>query len=104
MTLVTQDLSEFALHVRAILGFPVPSISTLTAGTTYALKADHQSEDYQVEGLEEALSVPHTQVRLFGKPMTKPGRRMGVILSTGETVDQARDRSNQAARKINITK
>ncbi|MFC5711248.1 formate-dependent phosphoribosylglycinamide formyltransferase [Thalassorhabdus alkalitolerans] len=104
VTLVTQDLSEFALHVRAILGFPVPSISTLTAGTTYALKADHQSEDYQVEGLEEALSVPHTQVRLFGKPMTKPGRRMGVVLSTGETVDQARDRSNQAARKVNITK
>lgn len=104
VTLVTQNLSEFALHVRAILGFPIPEITLLTPGASRPLKAKEELETYSIQGLEEALSVPNTQVRIFRKPVTKPGRRIAVTLSTGEIVDSAREKAKQALDLLNIVK
>ncbi|WP_198957555.1 formate-dependent phosphoribosylglycinamide formyltransferase [Paenibacillus selenitireducens] len=102
VTLATQDLSEFALHVRAILGFPIPSIRLLTPGASATVKADRESDKYSLHGVDEALSEPNTQVRLFGKPETKVGRRMAVALSTANDVDTARVQAKAAAAKITV--
>ncbi|MBP3967197.1 MULTISPECIES: formate-dependent phosphoribosylglycinamide formyltransferase [Paenibacillus] len=102
VTMVTQDLSEFALHARAILGFPIPTIRLLTPGASYTLKADRDSEQFQIGGLEQALAVPNTQVRVFGKPVTKPGRRMAVALSSADDCAKARELAKQAAQSLTI--
>ncbi|UUZ94663.1 formate-dependent phosphoribosylglycinamide formyltransferase [Paenibacillus sp. P25] len=102
VTMVSQDLSEFALHVRAILGFPIPTIRLLTPGASYTLKADRETSDFQIAGVEEALQRPNTQVRIFGKPETKVGRRMAVALSTAETVEAARSQAKAAAESLRI--
>ncbi|MGQ7888136.1 formate-dependent phosphoribosylglycinamide formyltransferase [Paenibacillus sp. WC2504] len=102
VTMATQDLSEFALHARAILGFPITGIRLLTPGASYTLKADREQVEYTISGLEEALSVPNTQVRVFGKPETKVGRRMAVALSSGESVEEARSLAKQAAGKLKL--
>jgi len=100
--MVTQDLSEFALHVRAILGLPIPSVQLLTSGASATLKADREGEEFQVAGMEEALALPRTQVRVFGKPLSKPGRRMAVALSAAEDVETARCRAKQAASILKV--
>jgi phosphoribosylglycinamide formyltransferase 2 len=102
VTMITQDLSEFALHARAILGLPIPTIRLLTPGATHTVKADRDSESFTIGGLEEALSLPNTQVRVFGKPETKKGRRMAVALSSAGDVDQAREVATQAAQSLRI--
>ncbi|WP_028610600.1 formate-dependent phosphoribosylglycinamide formyltransferase [Paenibacillus harenae] len=102
VTMATQDLSEFALHVRAVLGFPIPSIRLLSPGASHTLKADRDAADFRIGGIEEALSVPNTQVRIFGKPETKPGRRMAVALSTAASAEQARDTAGRAAQALYI--
>ncbi|MNZ94804.1 Phosphoribosylglycinamide formyltransferase 2 [compost metagenome] len=102
VTMATQDLSEFALHVRAILGFPIPSIHLLAPGASHTLKADRDSSSFRIGGIEEALSVPRTQVRIFGKPETKPGRRMAVALSTAGDVEHAREAARIAAEALYI--
>jgi len=103
VTLATQDLSEFALHVRAILGLPVHEVRLYAHGATKTIKATKASKNYQVNGLEEALAVPHTQVRVFGKPETVPNRRMAVVLQTGETIEFALEQARLAASKLSIT-
>lgn len=102
VTMVTQDLSEFALHVRAILGFPIPSVELLTPGASATLKADAEGEDFQIGGLDEALGLPRTQVRVFGKPLSKEGRRMAVALSSADNVETARSRAKQAASLLKV--
>jgi phosphoribosylglycinamide formyltransferase 2 len=102
VTMATQDLSEFALHARAILGLPITGIRLLTPGASYTLKADREQVEYTISGLEEALSVPNTQVRVFGKPETKVGRRMAVALSSADTVEEARKLAKQAAGKLKL--
>jgi phosphoribosylglycinamide formyltransferase 2 len=102
VTMVTQDLSEFALHVRAILGYPIPEVGLLRAGASHTIKAMKESNSYQISGIADSLLIPHTQVRVFGKPETKVGRRMGVILCNGETVQEARQQAELAASKITI--
>jgi len=101
--MVTQDLSEFALHVRAILGYPIPSIQLLTSGASHTIKATKESNTYQIAGISESLSISDTQVRVFGKPDTKVGRRMAVVLSSGESVKEARQRAALAASKMIVT-
>ncbi|MCM3728524.1 phosphoribosylglycinamide formyltransferase 2 [Neobacillus cucumis] len=103
VTMVTQDLSEFALHVRAILGYPIPSVQLLKPGASHTIKATKESKNYQIVGISESLSIPDTQVRIFGKPETKVGRRMAVVLSSGESVEEARQRAAIVASKMNIT-
>jgi len=102
VTMVTQDLSEFALHARAILGLPIPSVELLTPGASATLKSDREGMDFRIGGIEEALSLPRTQVRIFGKPDSKPGRRMAVALSAAEDVETARSRAKQAASLLKV--
>ncbi|MDO3413051.1 formate-dependent phosphoribosylglycinamide formyltransferase [Saccharibacillus sp. CPCC 101409] len=97
VTMATQDLSEFALHVRAILGLPVTGVELLTPGASATLKAGRASTAFKVGGVAEALQIPRTQVRIFGKPDSKPGRRMAVALSAAEDVETARSRAREAA-------
>ncbi|WP_100405188.1 formate-dependent phosphoribosylglycinamide formyltransferase [Bacillus solitudinis] len=102
VTLATQNLSEFALHVRAILGLPVQDILLHTPGASHAIKAWEESSSYQIEGIADALKVKNTEVRVFGKPETKVGRRMAVTLSTADTIEGAINQAEEAASRINI--
>ncbi|GAK40075.1 formate-dependent phosphoribosylglycinamide formyltransferase [Paenibacillus urinalis] len=102
VTMVTQDLSEFALHVRAVLGFPVTGVELLTPGASATLKADEITASYMIQGVPEALALPRTQVRIFGKPETKVGRRMAVALSAASSVEEARQTATQAANLLKV--
>jgi len=102
VTLGTQDLSEFALHARAILGFPIPSITLQSPGASAAIKAAAALTEYRIDGVTAALSVANTQVRLFGKPQAHVGRRMAVVVSTAENVEQARQKATAAAAHIRL--
>ncbi|MDE5415558.1 formate-dependent phosphoribosylglycinamide formyltransferase [Alkalihalobacterium chitinilyticum] len=103
VTLATQQLSEFALHVRAILGLPIPNIRLISPGASHTIKAWEESKSYQIDGVEEAVTEPDTQVRIFGKPETKVGRRMAVVLHTSDSVDTSREKAKVAADKIKVT-
>jgi len=102
VTLVTQNLSEFALHVRAILGLPITEITLLSPGASRPLKATDELESYRLEGIEQALSVPNTQMRVFRKPVTTVGRRIAVTLSTAETVEKARELATEALGYVKV--
>jgi len=102
VTMATQDFSQFALHVRAILGYPIPTIRQLTPGATHTLKATTESKHFVIGGIEEALSVPNTTVRIFGKPETKVGRRMAVALSSGVNTEDARSYATRAVNSLFI--
>lgn len=102
VTMITQDLSEFALHVRAILGFPVPSVTLLTPGASATLKAELATRDFEISGMDDALLLPRTQVRVFGKPETKPGRRMAVALSAAGDVETARKTAKEAVNMLKV--
>lgn len=100
VTMVSQNLSEFELHVRAILGLPVPEVVSLAPAASHVILADCESQQVSFDGLAEALTVPETKLRLFGKPDTRPGRRMGVALSLGSDTDEARKRAEEAAHVV----
>jgi len=103
VTLISQDLSEFALHVRAILGFSIEPVTVRTAAASRAIKApEHLRGAYVWEGLDDALRVPHTSLRLFAKPIATPGRRLGVVLSTADDVGTARRRALSAANALHL--
>jgi phosphoribosylglycinamide formyltransferase 2 len=104
VTLISQDLSEFDLHARAILGLPIPDISLRGPSASAVILADRHAEQFSFEGLAEALAVPAQalDVRLFGKPVTRPDRRMGVALARAETVEAARAAAVAAASKVRI--
>ncbi|AIQ69748.1 formate-dependent phosphoribosylglycinamide formyltransferase [Paenibacillus graminis] len=102
VTMVTQDLSEFALHVRAILGFPLDPVHLLSPGASATLKAETAGQAFRVTGIGEALALPRTQVRVFGKPEIRPGRRMAVALSAAEDVEIARTAAKQAASMLKV--
>lgn len=102
VTMISQNLSEFELHVRAILGLPVPDVVNVAPAASHVVLATGPADEVAFDGLGEALSVPETKLRLFGKPDTRPGRRMGVALSCGSDTDQARARAEQAAHAVRI--
>ncbi|WP_050182027.1 formate-dependent phosphoribosylglycinamide formyltransferase [Domibacillus robiginosus] len=102
VTMVTQDLSEFALHIRAVLGFPIPGVHLLSPGASRTIKAWEEQSSYKISGVNKALEVPHTQVRVFGKPETKKGRRMAVVLTSAQTVQEARKEAETAAAHITV--
>ncbi len=103
VTLVSQDLSEFALHARAILGLPIPTIENYGPSATAVVIVGGHSEQVQFDRLDEALQEPGTHVRLFGKPFVSGERRMGVALSRGESIDEARSKARTAASRIGYT-
>ncbi len=106
VTLLSQNLSEFELHARAILGLPIPSIRVNGPTASAVILADRESESFAIEGLADALKVGTPEydvdVRLFGKPATRKNRRMGVALAAGATTDDARERALKAASAITI--
>ncbi|UZD46563.1 phosphoribosylglycinamide formyltransferase 2 [Peribacillus frigoritolerans] len=104
VTLVTQNLSEFALHIRAILGFPIPEIKLISPGASRPLKAQDELSEYSIVGVEQALALPNTQVRLFGKPVTKTGRRVAVALSSADSIEVARVNAARALECLVVEK
>jgi phosphoribosylglycinamide formyltransferase 2 len=103
VTMVSQNQSEFALHVRAILGLPIGDIELTRPGASAVILASADMDNPCFSGMAEALSVPTSQLRLFGKPRAYKNRRMGVALALGETTDEARDRAKRCASQIQIT-
>lgn len=101
LTGYTQRFSEFELHVRAMLGFPI-DVTMVSPGASVIVHADAELADVSFTGLEHALSYAETDVRLFGKPGAYVGRRMGMVSTTAEDVDTARDRAALAAAKIHV--
>lgn len=101
LTGYTQRFSEFELHVRAILGFPI-DVTMVSPGAAVILHADAELDDVSFTGLDTALSYEETDVRLFGKPWAYAGRRMGMVATTAEDVETARDRAALAAGKITV--
>ena len=99
VTLVTQYQSEFALHARAILGLPV-SAGLLSPGASAVIYGGLEEKGIAFEGLDEALAVPDSEVRLFGKPESFARRRMGVALARGKDVAEARERAKEAASRV----
>ena len=103
VTLVSQDLSEFDLHARAILGLPIPPVRLRAPSASAVILADGEAENFRFEGLGEALSVSDSvDVRIFGKPATRQNRRMGVALASAETVEEARRIAVEAASRVRI--
>lgn len=101
VTMVSQSMSEFELHVRAILGLPISEI-TCTPGASAAILSDIETESPTFEGVEDALKEPGTWVRIFGKPKAHKRRRMAVALATAKTIEKARQKATTAAKKITI--
>lgn len=102
VTLVSQDLSEFALHVRAILGLPIPSLRQFGPAASYALLARGKGSHIRYHHLDQALKLPDTHIRLFGKPEVQGERRVGVILSLADSIDAARKKAKQAIGVISV--
>jgi phosphoribosylglycinamide formyltransferase 2 len=102
VTLISQNLNEFELHLRAVLGLPIPKIEQLGASASSVILAKDYSDSIFFEGVAEALSTPDVDVRLFGKPDSRPFRRMGVALAKGKDVQEAREKANKAASQIKI--
>lgn len=100
VTLASQDLSEFALHVRAILGLPIPSIRQWGPAASCAILVEGESRAVAYGGLDDALAEPGTSLRLFGKPEVAGRRRMGVALALGETLADARAKARRAAASV----
>jgi phosphoribosylglycinamide formyltransferase 2 len=103
VTMASQDLSEFDLHIRAILGLPIPAIQYAPAAASAVILADRESPsppDY--DGLERALALRNVQVRIFGKPSTRRHRRMGVALATAPTAEAARRLARRAASMVKV--
>ena len=104
VTLISQNLSEFDLHARAILGLPVPEVRLNGASASAVLLADRASDDFAVEGIADALETPDGEldVRIFAKPSTRPYRRMGVTLALAGDTESARRLAADAAAKLRI--
>ncbi|WP_457643674.1 formate-dependent phosphoribosylglycinamide formyltransferase [Persephonella sp.] len=102
VTMVSQYMSEFELHLRAILGLTVDTSMSVPAGASYCFHASDWGVAPFYEGLERALSIPGTKVRIFGKPTTRPKRRMGVALATGSSIEEARERAKSAASCMKV--
>ncbi|MDE6226082.1 MAG: formate-dependent phosphoribosylglycinamide formyltransferase [Muribaculaceae bacterium] len=102
VTMISQDLSEFALHARALLGIPVPAIDFFGPSASRAIVVEGDTNCVVFENLEEVLAEPGTQLRIFGKPEVHGHRRMGVILARAESVEAARDKADRAFSKLKI--
>jgi phosphoribosylglycinamide formyltransferase 2 len=102
VTLAGQNLSEFELHLRAVLGLPIPEIRSTGPAASRVILAEQASESVAFGGLEQALAEVDVQVLLFGKPDARPHRRMGVALASGASLEEARARADQAAATITV--
>ncbi len=104
VTMISQDLSEFALHVRAILGLPIPNIAFHGPSASKAVVVTGDSQNVVFSNLEEVLASPDTQMRIFGKPEVHDHRRMAVLLARGATVEEAKAKVRQMYDALKIEK
>ena len=102
VTLISQDISQFALHARAILGLPIPNIMQHGPCASSVILGGGHSEEILFNGVDKALSEPDTQIRLFGKPSISGRRRLGVAVARGNSIDEAKDKAIRASEAINI--
>ena len=102
VTLISQDLSEFALHARAILGLPIPAIRQYGSSASAVILVNGESSQVEYGNLENVLAEADTQLRLFGKPKVKTQRRMGVTLALGDSIEEARDKARRASAAVTI--
>lgn len=102
VTMITQDLSQFALHARAVLGLPIPNIRFLGAGASRAVVVEGESSQLSFGNLEHVLEQPDTQLRLFGKPSVNGHRRMAVLLARAENVEEARRKTGVMMDQLEI--
>lgn len=102
VTLISQDLSEFALHVRAILGLPIPVIRQLGPSASAVILPHGDSDGPLYENVDAALTEPDTMLRLFGKPQIRGHRRMGVTLARADTITQARAKATRVAAAVQV--
>jgi len=102
VTLISQDLSEFALHARAILGLPVPTIRQFGSAASVVIMGQGTSDNVSFDNLDKALSEPDTQIRLFGKPSLNGARRLGVSVALGDTIETALDKAKASAEAVRI--
>lgn len=102
VTLISQDLSEFALHVRAILELPIPNITQHGPSASAVILPKGTSDQVEFSNIDNALAAPDTQIRLFGKPVIHGKRRMGVALARGETIDEALAKAKSAANAVRV--
>lgn len=103
VTLISQPLSEFALHARAILGLPIPEIEQLSPAASRAIVVEGQSDNVRFGNLNDVLDEPKVDIRLFGKGEVNGHRRLGVILARDESVELAREKAQRALDKLEIT-
>ena len=103
VTLISQNLTEFDLHARAIMGLPIPADLRARPSASAVILAERDSDTLAYSGLAEALAEPGTDLRIFAKPDSRPYRRMGVALASAGTVDEARGKARNAAHKVLIT-
>ena len=96
VTMISQDLSEFALHARAVLGLPIPEVRFFQPSASKAIVIEGEGTEVEFEGIDKVLAIPGVQIRLFGKPAVHGHRRYGVILATDETVEKALQKVEQA--------
>lgn len=102
VTLISQNLNEFELHLRAILGLPIPKIEIFAPSASAVILAQEHSEKINFTNVAQALTQEDTDLRLFGKPDSRPYRRMGVALAKAETTELARKKASQVARTISL--
>ena len=102
VTLISQDVSQFALHARAILGLPIPNIMQHGPCASSVILGEGHSEEISFNGVDKALNEPDTQIRLFGKPSISGRRRLGVAVARGNSIDEAKDKAIRASEAIDI--
>jgi len=102
VTLVSQNINEFELHLRAFLNLPIPYISLIEPSATRVILADKDYINPIYEGLNKALEVEKTKVLIFGKPVSRKGRRMGVVLASNKDINLARENADKARRRIKV--
>ncbi len=102
VTMISQDLSQFALHARAVLGLPIPNIVQHGPSASAVILVEGTSEKVSFGNLNQALTEPDTQIRLFGKPKVAGQRRMGVVVARGESIEEAREKARKAAAAVEV--
>lgn len=102
VTMISQDLSEFGLHARALLGLPVPAIRFYRPSASRAIVVEGDTDKIEFDNLEEVLAEPDVQIRIFGKPEIKGHRRMGVILASADTTEEALAKAERAYNKLKV--
>lgn len=102
VTMISQDMSEFALHARAVLGLPIPEVRFYGPSASKAIVVEGNTTEYEFQDVDKVLEEPGVQVRFFGKPEIRGHRRVGVILATDETVEKALQKAERAYSKLKV--